>query len=419
MHRRGALTERVLELRLWGESPFFLLDVGCSGGIDSVWRRLGDRLRAVGFDPLVAEVERLNDANTHPGIRYEAASVICPDYDRLFLPELRNDRIASRSSDAFERGSAAAAMRHMQTPYLQQVFNAGAPVVTTNRSIALDDYVDACERGRVDFIKIDTDGHDIEVILGARAILSAGGVLGLTVEGQFQGATHDYANLFSNIDRILREHGFVLFDLQPRRYSRAALPAPFVYDVPAETTSGQLLWGEAVYFRDLAAPGYERMWPYEVTSERVIKLACLFDLFDLPDCAAELLINRGRFLAQDVRNDLLDQLTSGTAGSYAAHVGAFERDFTLFYPARMRPRDDASVPGPGPTDDADVVQNFETATIRALRERAAKLTYKNLALREKLRARDERLAQLGERVKATKGKQDSGIVRQEDHDSDE
>ena len=388
--RRGALTRRVLEQRLWGDSPLFLLDVGCSGGIETRWRPFGDRLRAVGFDPLIAEVDRLNAANTHPGIQYEAAFVTSREYDQLFPPELRNDSVASRNNQPFERSSAAAVLRRMTVSYVQQMFNAGAPVSLTDRTLTLDEYVPAEEQSRVDFVKIDTDGHDIEVILGAHGIFSAGGVIGLTVEAQFHGATHEYANTFSNIDRIVRQHGFTLFDLQSHRYSRADLPATFVTNLSAQTISGQTFWGEALYFRDLAAKDYERMWPYEITTERVMKLACLFELFNLPDCAAELLINRGDSIDPGIREDLLDLLASGEPGSYRARLAAFEEDYTRFYPRPLAKNRALRA------QDPSIDQQFQ--------DRLAKLTNKNTRLQEKLRIQGDRLEWMEKRVEELKAK---------------
>src|SRR5262245_61163920 len=167
---RHRLTSRVLEQRLWGETPFVLLDVGCSGGIEGRWSVFGDRLAAVGFDPLVAEINRLNAANTAAGVRYEAAVVGYRTFDALFPPELRDDRRAARSNDPFPRVSAATALARMQTSYMQEVYNAGAPVVFTDRRLELDEFVAPEARSRVDFIKVDTDGHDIEVLLGSEEI---------------------------------------------------------------------------------------------------------------------------------------------------------------------------------------------------------------------------------------------------------
>lgn len=397
MSQRGKLTARVLERRLWGEAPLLLLDVGCSGGIDERWKVFGDRLRAIGFDPLVTEIDRLNAANTSPHTRYEAAFVTCRGFDELFPPALRNDHIASKNNQPFPRSSAAAAQHRMQTSYVQQMFNAGAPIVFADRSITLDEYFPRHEYGHVDFIKIDTDGHDIEVLLGATAQIAAGSVLGLTVEAQFHGATHEYANTFSNIDRLLRNQGFTLFDLETYRYSRAELPAPFESALAGQTRSGQTTWGEAVYFRDLGDPAYEQMWQYDITPERVLKLACLFDQIELPDCAAELLLNRGDFLATPVREELLDLLVTGEPGSYRAHIAAFNEDFTRFYPSGMR----KAIETPPLAQGAG---HEDAETIRQLRDRVEDLTHKSEGLRRKLAERDERLEWMTNRVAELKSK---------------
>jgi FkbM family methyltransferase len=384
----------VIERRLWGSSPFFLLDVGCSGGIEQHWHVFGDQLRAIGFDPLVAEIDRLNSVNSHAGISYVAAFVTSHAYDSLFPRELRSDRIGSKNNDSFQRTSAVAVMERVETSYIQEHFNAGAPIVMTDRTVELDEVVDADDRARVDFLKIDTDGHDIEAILGAKTIMSAGGVLGLKVEVHLHGAVHPYANTFANIDRLLREQGFSLFDLTTYRYSRRQLPAPFLYDLAAQTTSGPPVWGDAIYFRDLAALDYERTWKYEITPERVCKLACLYDLFDLPDCAAELLIGLGGFLAPDERERLLDLLVTGKPGSYAAHMALFEKDYKAFYPSRSKSTAE-SVPA---ASSKDVADNASDKRVRHLRKRLVTLRKKNASLRERLRARDEQIDQLTRQV---------------------
>src|SRR4029450_11507454 len=54
-------------------SEFMLIDIGWGGGIDPVWRGFGPRLRALAIDPNVAEIERLRNSETHPGVQYVAA----------------------------------------------------------------------------------------------------------------------------------------------------------------------------------------------------------------------------------------------------------------------------------------------------------------------------------------------------------
>jgi FkbM family methyltransferase len=387
-----AMLSRIVTNRLWGESDFFLIDVGASGGIERHWSVFGDRLRAIAFEPLVAEAERLQQRAAGSKVTYEAAFVTCHDFDRLFPPDLRNDRIRSRNNDPFPRVSAVRAQELMRMNYTEHVFNKGAPAVYADRHVVLDDFIAAAQHSTVDFVKVDTDGHDIEVLLGADQILRSGGVLGMSIEAQFHGAVHDSANTFANIDRFMRGRGFSLFDLEVYRYSRGALPAPFVYDIPAQTTTGQALWGEALYFRDLANTDYERMWPYVVTRERVLKLASLFELFGMPDCAAELLQTR-RATAADVCDPLLDRLADPEReepGAYRERVETFERDPQALYRSRRREAASASNVAQTPrAADVDMA-----AEVERLKRRVVRLKEKTSDLLDRVKRRDEQIEAL-------------------------
>jgi hypothetical protein len=67
-----ALTRLLVQARAFGGDPLFVVDVGASGGIDSTWYEFEDQLRAIGFDPLAAEVARLG-ASAPKGVTYVAA----------------------------------------------------------------------------------------------------------------------------------------------------------------------------------------------------------------------------------------------------------------------------------------------------------------------------------------------------------
>ena len=220
--------------------------------------------------------------------------------------------------------------------YIKEVFNAGAEVRLSDRLVSLDDYVQQSGIRSVDFLKIDTDGHDIEVILGAKEMLRAQEVLGISVESQMHGAAHPYSNTFANIDRLLREWGFTLFDLDLWRYSRRSLPDKFYYQIPAQTMTGQVQWGEAVYFRDLARPDYEQMHGFAAELVKKIKLACLFELYGLPDCAAQILFQLQTQTGDRFFSTLLDELVKiyrGSRMSYPRFLEHFDADPKRFFPS--------------------------------------------------------------------------------------
>ena len=153
-------------------------------------------------------------------------------------------------------------------------------------------------------------------------------VIGVSIEAQFHGMLHRHANVFSNIDTFLRSHGFTLYNLETRRYSRSALPRKFAITLPAETEGGQIIWGEALYFRDLSAENYDRMWSFKTTLQKTLKLICLFDIFDLHDCAAELLLRRRDLFPDNVVTSMLNILTPRLYGrkvDYQTYIQEFEQ----------------------------------------------------------------------------------------------
>ena len=197
----------------------------------------------------------------------------------------------------------------------------------TRTRVVLDEYFEPDERQRIDFLKVDTDGGDSTSCVVPRK-LRQDGILGLAVEAQFHGVVAADANLFSNVDRYLRGFGFGLFDLEVNRYSRRALPAEFALDLPAQTVTGQISLGEAIYFRDLGDPHDESMWGFPPTGVEVFKFMCLFEIFGLPDCAAELILKYGRSSGDErMRTELLDVLAADQEGAGTTYAG-LQRRFT-------------------------------------------------------------------------------------------
>jgi hypothetical protein len=206
-----------------------------------------------------------------------------------------------------------------------------------NEVITLPDYFANESLEYIDFIKVDTDGDDIRVITSLDGAFDDMWVLGLSVEVNFFGSARGDANTLHNIDRLLKGAGFELFDLSVRRYTTRYLPGRFVGDSAGPTAGGRVLQGDALYARDLVnvRTRHARDW----TPTHILKLCCVFDLFGLPDCAAELLVEFREELREIVdARTLLDRLVPARFGRrvrYDDFVAAFRRGDHRFY--RRRP----------------------------------------------------------------------------------
>lgn len=324
------LTSTVVKENLWGGSDLFLVDVGCSGGLDDFWSVFEPKLFSVGFDGLENEIRRLKQSFPGKKTQWEAALVGCKNFDELIPVEVREDESVGKFIEYKYRTSSIAAEKLLDFDYKKEVFNSGEEYIVSSRLVTLDDYFNKDQYDAIDFLKIDTDGHDIEVLEGASNLLATGGILGVLIESQFHGPQHPYSNTFENIDRKMRSAGYTLFDLSLRKYSRPELPFPFAWDMLAQTVRGQLMWADALYFRDFGYKNYEQVFGISASPEKLLKLCCLYELFNLQDCAAELLLNcRDRFSENIPMEKFLDMLTPSICEehrTYKEHMDLFRQN---------------------------------------------------------------------------------------------
>ena len=131
----------------------------------------------------------------------------------------------------------------------------------------------------IDFLQIDVQGADLDVLQGALNILKS--VLAIQIEVEFN-PLYQGQPLFRDVDRFLSEQGFSIFDLGAVSRNRARSPICS----GRGKHSGQILWGDAFYLRDLLA---ESGNPDLKTPENLFKLACVADALSFPDYSIEIL----------------------------------------------------------------------------------------------------------------------------------
>jgi hypothetical protein len=318
-----------------GGEQFGLIDVGCSGGLDPRWRAFGPRLRALGIDASVTECERLRKAETNPGVEYVAAFVAASRDKKI-------DPTRSQASDLIL--AVRERLSFMRTRELREARLAKAEIeeklrhnaweltqlADATKPVVLPDLLAARGWTDADYLKIDIDGADWEVLQSFTGRLSSLGLLGVQLEVNFVGTDSPTEHVFHNTDRYMRKQGFELFRLDVRNYSSRALPARYVWPTPAETVTGRPWQGEAYYALDVGTSG--------LSPRKQAKLAAILALWGVPDLAAELLIaQRGRLDKLFDVERALDLLAAQTQPhpsrklGYRDYMKAFEADAPWFY----------------------------------------------------------------------------------------
>jgi FkbM family methyltransferase len=181
--------------------PLVVLDGGCRWGFGEHWTALHSNVRMIGFDPDEAECQRLAQLY---GDRLDATLVpiaLGSAPDRLRLRRFKFTAASSFHAHDEER------IRHVAIPREGDVLDefVEVEVDTVDRWCAEHDVA------RLDAMKLDVQGHELEILRGALERLADVRAIELEVclNPLMMGTP-----LFGEIDAFLRERGFYLWRLR-------------------------------------------------------------------------------------------------------------------------------------------------------------------------------------------------------------
>lgn len=271
------MTKHLCSSGAFQAAPLRVIDGGSRWGVEKHWSTYGDHVEVLAFEPDQKESRRLNSLpEGRSGCRQRHFPVALGRQKGRATLNLARFPDSSSLLKNNREFLGRFAMAHC----VEQV---GAVEVdlTDVDSLMVEHNIDY-----IDFMKLDVEGAELDVLEGAGRALSDS-LLGLTTEVWFH-QEHVGRPLFSDIDSHLRRFGFTLFDLREvNRWRRKTLCGDG-YD--SWIASGQLMYSNALYLRDLPAQLAAGAGDAgAATRLRALKLASLAELFCYPDFAIEVL----------------------------------------------------------------------------------------------------------------------------------
>jgi FkbM family methyltransferase len=313
-------TYDLVKRRAFDDNAFLLIDVGMMGGIEPYWHSLGDQIEAIGFEPDQAECDRINATPTI--FRKRCFPVALDSAPQRRVIRRRAYNLASSGyyvqrywwTNRFGLGPMDRTPFDYSLPPREsteeQDANADIEIIETTTLVRFLAEIGVSD---VDFLKVDVEGADFDVLLGAEKLLSPQGFLGVKCEVRL--IPDRDIPLFHEIYAYLFSRGYFLMQMDLNRASRRVLPMPVAWEhknhlgepIAGPTERGQITDGDILMCRDLMADGFEPRSTKD--AQRILKAAAMFEIFDLPDCAAELLLYYRPALDKIVPvADLIEQL---------------------------------------------------------------------------------------------------------------
>jgi FkbM family methyltransferase len=313
-------------LQTYTPEPLTLIDIGARAGINPRWLNLIPKfpVRIIGFEPDTEECAALN-AKGETYVKYLPFAVGKTVETRTF------HLLESLPSSSLFRPNYNFINRFVSSP--NYAIRREIPVQT----ITLDTALQQAGVEHVDYVKIDTEGCKQDILSGAVETLKQ--VFAIEIEVWFNPVFSD-APFFADIDTFLRAQGFVLFDLAKSNYFKRHA------GVKLGGPKGQLVAGDAIYFRDLPAMSKESPLRHIFYNKgkltRAIVLAMQYRYFDFAMEIAESARHHQTFsenefnqvvatIKQEGRSSTIDFRGKHTAEKIVKRLGRFLTKFEWDY----------------------------------------------------------------------------------------
>ena len=235
-------------------SPLIIVDIGARDGLHKRWRDLEWPIDFIGFEPDEEECKRLNREH-HIGRQKYLPYALWSSAGERTLYRTRSPFGSSLFEPNYNFIRSFNEQMHHYEPR-------GKMTISCHR---LDDILSDEGVHDIDFIKVDTEGAELEILKGAGAYLSK--AVAVEVEVWFDHVSEG-APLFGDVDRYLRDNDFHLFDIAKTNYFRRNDVSP----------KGQLVAGDALYLK----------FANGLSSEKAGKLALISAVYGHGDLATEI-----------------------------------------------------------------------------------------------------------------------------------
>ncbi len=275
------------------DSPLVLVDIGARGGPSENWQAALPHLSVIGFEPDPEEHARFQKAAPANECYLNAALWHEPPDQMLNLTR-------SPGSSSILEPNLDFLRRFPNNERFEVVGTETLKTDTLDRQLGQNGITD------VDFLKIDTQGTELNVLDGATNILDS--VVGIELEVEFA-EIYKGQPRFSDVDERIRNLGFVLFDLRPHYWKR-------IQGADYGRSKGQIIFSDALYLRcpEGVAEMLARIQDDSARQQKLTRAVSVCAVYGYGDYALEILEAASETVSSDLVTELKQSFAANATG---------------------------------------------------------------------------------------------------------
>ena len=149
-------TQHLIKINALASNPLVIIDGGASGGFEKQWEFFKNQIIRIGFEPQLREFKKLQRANRDiRNVYYPFGLHKNTGYQELYVT----------------RHKASSGFYEPDTPFLKRIPDITNFVIDKKikvKTVDLDSFLKKHSFPLIDFIKLDTDGSEFDILEGSR-----------------------------------------------------------------------------------------------------------------------------------------------------------------------------------------------------------------------------------------------------------
>ena len=266
-------------------TPISFIDIGASGGLDNEWKGMETYMNIIGFEPDVEEYNKLiMNKNNHTYFNIALSNK--KEEKELYIRQ-------SQGNSSFYENNYSIINKFPHTERFKIIDKILIKTDALDNILKSDDYI------KMDFLKIDVEGDELNVLKGAQSILISG-IFAIQAEVRF---LEFYKNspLFPEVHTFITSKGFELFDLNRYFYKRR----PYFGSL-----KGQIGQADALYFMDIDkfSTNCKNNLSGDELIKKILKAIIISSFYGYFDYSADLLETNKNIFETKEYDSLMDDL---------------------------------------------------------------------------------------------------------------